>query len=234
VLWSTGTDGRRRWFHDGASWRMNDAGDVVEAWTPSGVPIAIPNWSHVAQLTASRIGRGIAQATDDPWLARAMLAIATHETKGHPLPILGDWRDAHGRQTLPGAPGSHPLSVGYYQFLDSTARGVGTTWQALATSPEANHHAALTLIARNAPKVGNDFLTLAAIWGAGGVRRRPENATWGVVSWRPSTLTEYAAAWNAARGLVEPAPARSSSSWPLAVAAAWFLFRFGGHKWITV
>lgn len=227
MLWSEGPDGRRRWFVDGASWRVDGAtGDVVDARTPLGASIAIPNWQGIAAHTAERIGRGIGQATSDPWKARALLAIAMHETGGRPLPIYGDFR----------GPNKTPLSVGYYQFLASTARSVGTTWGALATSPEANHRAALALADRYAAKTGNDFLTLAALWGAGRVERRAENSVWGVLSWKPRTLTEYAAAWNAARGLVRlEAPAPASSGRLLAgVGLAWLLFRFGGQQWITV
>lgn len=201
--WTEAPDGWRSWFPGGASWRLDNDGDY-QARRPDGSPISIPDWSATARHTVSDLLPSLELASSDPWYTQALLSIAAHETGGPrgamSLPAYGDYRPGgkmSGKTVPPGTPGALPISVGYYQFLRSTAQALGYSWDELAKSPVSNHMAALALAKTNEDVHRQDFPTLAALWGAGRVEQSASNPDWGIVSIRPSNITEYLAAWNA-------------------------------------
>lgn len=205
--WIETPDGFRQWKRGcGAKWR--ERGGVLEAFDVNGAPIVTES-ADIAERTrrAARWLPGMLTAGATPPEARALLAIAAIESAGRDLPVFGDYRTAESpKVSVPASTrGARPLSVGIYQFKRDTARDAGATWRELATSPAANHRAALKHLRGAEPRHGGDFMTLAAIWNAGSISPSPKNDVWGVVSYRPSTLTSYAAAYNAAGDYVRDA-----------------------------
>ena len=205
--WTETPDGFRQWKRGcGAKWRTR--GGVLEAFDVNGAPIVTTS-ADASERTrrASRWLPGLLKAGATRQEARGLLAIAAIESAGRDLPVFGDYRTAENpKVSVPATtPGALPLSVGIYQFKESTARDAGATWNELATSEAANHRAALRHLRSLEPRHGGDFMTLAANWNAGSVRRSPENDVWCVVSYSPDLLTKYAAAWNAA-GAYFPVP----------------------------
>lgn len=207
-VWEQDTKGWRYWpkIPDSPRWRYTSDDFNLEARASDGTPIPLSNrWDSAARERAGQLYAGIMRATDEPFFRRALLTIATHESGGV-LPAWGDCRDSRGTVVVCGEPGAKPpLSVGYYQFLRSTAADLGTDFAQLAKSPRANHRAALKLAMKHARGHGGDMVTLAAQWGAGSVR--PSKwAPWRIVAWRPNdrdpgaypTISEYASTWNSA------------------------------------
>ena len=202
--WTETPDGFRQWTQGcGAKWRTRQG--MIEAFDINGAPIVTTS-ADMSERTrrAARWLPGLLDAGATTAEARALLAIAAVESAGRDLPAFGDYRTADNpKVSVPAStPGARPLSVGIYQFKESTAADAGATWNELATSEAANHRAALKHLRWLAPRHGGDFLTLAANWNAGSVRRSPKNDVWCVVSYSPTLLTKYAAAWNAAGAYV--------------------------------
>ncbi|MBX3128394.1 MAG: hypothetical protein KF718_16850 [Polyangiaceae bacterium] len=204
--WREFSDGWRTWTQVDtlARWRYVAGGDI-EAMSSSGKeldlsPDALPdNYLSTAKKRVPEFAQQIHSVTGDAFYTRALLAIGLHETGFRPLPMFGDCRDKNDKKKVVpcwAANAAPPLSVGWYQFLRSTAKSLGASWDELASSPTANHKAALTLAMKWAPHTGKDFPALAARWNAGSIR---PDATkdWGVVTWAANTLTRYARCWNA-------------------------------------
>ncbi len=206
--WTQTPDGFRRWKRGcGARWRVRDG--VLEAFDIEGRPIVTTS-ADVAERTrrAARWLPGMLAAGATRAEARALLALAAIESAGRDLPVFGDYRTpSNPKESVPAStPDSRPLSVGIYQFTKGTAADLDASWGQLATSEAANHRAALKHLRGTASRHGGDFMTTAAIWNAGSVMRSRDNDVWCVVSWSPSTLTKYAAAYNAARAFLPASP----------------------------
>lgn len=204
--WKQLSDGWRTWakVDTAARWRYGAGGDL-EAIGADGQPLntapdAKPfNYLATAVKVIPAKASEMRQVTQDAFYVRALLTIGLHETHFRALPIYGDCRDVNNPKKVVAcgsANAAPPLSVGYYQFLRSTAKNIGVSWAELATSPIANHKAALKLAQLWADDVQNDLPTLAAKWGAGSVRADPSK-DWGVRTWAADTLTQFAQCWNA-------------------------------------
>lgn len=193
-----------------ARWHYDASGELTAIGTrgqqlPTGPDAGPGHFGARAKVVCADRVRELVAAGATPFEQRALLAIGLHES-GFRLPAWGDCRK-DGVPVPCGTPGADPpLSVGYYQFLRSTAGNMGVTFDELASSPMANHRAALRLARALAPHVAGDLPTLAACWGAGSVRADPSK-DWGVHTWAPGTLTEFAQAWNAAGPYVQGKPA---------------------------
>jgi hypothetical protein len=229
--WTEDGGGWRRWPKGrGAVWRITPGGGI-EARDVRGLPVVVaPRDVSGVQWLAP----GLRAAGATPRELRALLAIADVESGGWALPMFGDYRTRDGQIVRPGTPGAlPPRSVGFYQFTRPTLEALGYSWNELARSESANHRAALSLLRRLEPRHRGDFMTLAALWNAGSIRPSVANDVWGIVSFRPDTLTKYAGAWSAVGRVTRPHRAQRSLGPAIVLGAglAWAFSRaMGGAR----